>query len=130
MSGLGQSCCFQPSETFPLCRRERTSFVPMVPLKLKSQNHLKRAREPFCLAPDPIADRGANSIRNYSESKNGEGNRPSNTIVMDRLTPAALGKLVWLIRGLHLLMANDVAPVVDFDHGDLVFLIHHRDRHW
>jgi hypothetical protein len=32
--------------------------------------------------------------------------------------------------GLHLLMANDVAPVVDFDHGDLVFLIHHRDRHW
>jgi hypothetical protein len=32
--------------------------------------------------------------------------------------------------GLRLLMANDVAPVVDFDHRDLVFLIHHRDRHW
>jgi hypothetical protein len=57
MSGLGQSCRFQPSETFPLCRRERTSLVPMVPLKLKSQNHLKRAREPFRPAPDPCCNR-------------------------------------------------------------------------
>ena len=29
MSGLGQSCRFQPSETFRLCRLERTSLVPM-----------------------------------------------------------------------------------------------------
>jgi hypothetical protein len=31
---------------------------------------------------------------------------------------------------LPLLMANDVAPVVDSNHSDFVFLIHYRDRHW
>ena len=31
---------------------------------------------------------------------------------------------------LPLLMANDVAPVVDFNHGNFVFLIHHRDGYW
>jgi hypothetical protein len=87
---------------------------------------VQTAREPFRRPPIPAVIEIVEPTR-YETILN---LRTAKAIGLTTAMPREARRSFWFIHGLHLLMANDVAPVVDFDHRDLVFLIHHRDRHW